>query len=439
MAESDLRRELPAVHEILERLSSALQRFPRELILSEVRRAIEQARREIHDGRRNGVTIESRVGDALAALERNSLRRVINATGVVLHTNLGRAPLGRFAILSGYSNLEYDLAAGRRGKRDVHTSRLLEQLLGAPGIAVNNNAAAIYLALNELAAGGEVIVSRGELIEIGDGFRIPDIMTRSGAALREVGATNRTHVDDYRAAIGERTRLLLRVHPSNFRIQGFTSRPELAELVALGRERGIPVYEDLGSGCVVDLSPFGIHEPLVADSLRAGADLVSFSGDKLLGGPQAGILAGKPEIVTRLRRNPMFRALRLDKMIYQALEVTLRNLLLQRWDAIPTIAMIRQNAEQIRTRAEALLTRLPHLAAQILPGESVIGGGATPEQSIPTSLIAIACRDASAAESRLRAGDPPVVARIENEKLVLDLRTVFREEEEELAIALQAL
>ena len=230
--------------------------------------------------------------------------------------------------MPGYSNLEYDIAAGRRGKRDVHASALLERLLGAAGIAVNNNAAAVFLALHELAAGGEAIVSRGELIEIGDGFRIPDIMAHSGAKLCEVGTTNRTRIDDYRAAINERTRLLMRVHPSNFRISGFTAQPELHELVALGRERGIPVYEDLGSGCLVDLRAFGIREPLVSDSLSAGADLVSFSGDKLLGGPQAGILSGRQDLVARLRRNPMYRALRLDKVVYQILENTLRNLLL---------------------------------------------------------------------------------------------------------------
>jgi L-seryl-tRNA(Ser) seleniumtransferase len=439
VAETDRRRELPAVHEVLERLSPTFDRFPRDLVVAEIRRALNEARREVRTVGQTGPPIEHRVEEALSALERSSLRRVINATGVVLHTNLGRSPLGSITILPGYSNLEYDLAAGRRGKRDVHASRLMEQLLGVPGIAVNNNAAAIYLALNELATGGEVVVSRGELIEIGDGFRIPDIMMRSGAALREVGTTNRTHIDDYRAAIGERTRLLLRVHPSNFRIKGFTSRPELAELVALGRERGIPVYEDLGSGCVVDLRPYGIHEPLVTESLKAGADLVSFSGDKLLGGPQAGLLAGKAEMVTRLRRNPMFRALRLDKMIYQALEITLRNLLLGRWDAIPVMAMIRQSADHIRARAEALVALVPHLQAEILFGESVIGGGATPEQSIPSWLIAIPCPDVSEAERSLRAGVPPVVARIENERLVVDLRTVFPDEEEELVAALRAL
>jgi L-seryl-tRNA(Ser) seleniumtransferase len=437
--ENDKLRDLPAVHEVLERLFPALARFPRALVVAEIRRALDELRAEILGGSATGPPIEARVEKALAALERPSLRRVVNATGVVLHTNLGRAPLGPFHVLPGYSNLEYDLAAGRRGQRDVHAAGLLERLLGAPGIAVNNNAAAIFLALNELAADGEVVVSRGELIEIGDGFRIPDIMARSGASIREVGTTNRTVIADYRAAINERTRLLLRVHPSNFRISGFTARPELRELVALGRERGLPVYEDLGSGCVVDLLAFGIQEPLVSDSLKAGADLVSFSGDKLLGGPQAGILAGKPEIVARLRRNPLFRALRLDKTIYQALANTLRSLLLERWDDVPALALIRRTPADIRARAEALLARVTGLRAEIVPGSSVAGGGATPEQSIPSWLIAIDCADLPEAERRLRAADPPVVARIENEKLILDLRTVFPEEEEDLAAALLSL
>jgi len=436
-------RELPAVHQVLEELSPALARFPRALVVAEIRRVLDEIRSEIRDGeadaRGPGPTAAGRVERALAGIERPSLRPVINATGVVLHTNLGRAPLGPLAPLPGYSNLEYDLSAGRRGKRDAHVSDLLERLMGAPGIVVNNNAAAIFLALNELAAGGEVLVSRGELIEIGDGFRIPEIMARSGAVLCEAGTTNRTRIEDYRDAITSRTRVLLRVHPSNFRITGFTGRPTLAALVALGRERGLPVYEDLGSGCLTDLRPFGIEEPLVADSLAAGADLVSFSRDKLLGGPQAGILVGKPELIARLRRNPLFRALRLDKLIYQALENTLRNLLLERWDAIPALAMIRQPADVIRARAEALLARVPRLRAEIVPGHSLIGGGATPEQSIPTWLIAMEHDDLPGAERRLRAGDPPVVARIENERLILDLRTVFPEEEGQLAAALEIL
>jgi L-seryl-tRNA(Ser) seleniumtransferase len=439
VAGSDKLRELPAVHEVLDRLSPALGRFPRALIVAEIRRALDDMRAEIARGHSSAEDIETRVGKALAAIEEPSLRRVINATGVVLHTNLGRAPLGRVEILPGYSNLEYNLAGGRRGKRDTHTAALLERLLGAPAIAVNNNAAAIFLALHELAAGAEVIVSRGELIEIGDGFRIPDIMARSGAILREAGTTNRTRIEDYRDAINDRTRLLLRVHPSNFRISGFTARPELRELVALGRERNLPVYEDLGSGCIADLSRFGIDEPLVGASLAAGADLVSFSGDKLLGGPQAGILAGKVEIVSRLRRNPLFRALRLDKMIYQVLENTLRHLLLEQWDAIPALAMIRQPASQIRARAEALMAAVPGLRADIVAGDSVIGGGATPEQSIPTWLIQIECADVVATERRLRTGNPPVIARIENERLLLDLRTVFEEEEADVAAALRRL
>jgi L-seryl-tRNA(Ser) seleniumtransferase len=444
VSDSEKLRELPAVHEVAERVIAP--GIPRHLVVAEIRRVLDEARREIRAGAANGITrmaIEARVERALRTLAMPSLRRVINATGVVLHTNLGRAPLGPQTIHPGYSNLEYDIATGLRGKRDVHTGALIERLLGAPGIAVNNNAAAIYLALNELASGHEVVVSRGELIEIGDGFRIPDIMLRSGALLREVGTTNRTSVADYREAITGGTRLLLRVHPSNFRIEGFTARPSLEELVALGRERGIPVYEDLGSGCLVDLRPFGVDEPLVSDSLRAGADLVSFSGDKLLGGPQSGILAGKPEIVARLRRNPMFRALRLDKTIYQALETTLRNVLLERWEQVPALRMIRQSAAEIRERAgrllPSLLAALPGLKAELAPGESVIGGGATPEQSIPTWLIAIECADEGAAQRRLRANDPPVIARVEDKRLLLDLRTVLPEEETELAAALQAL
>jgi L-seryl-tRNA(Ser) seleniumtransferase len=436
MSESRSLRELPAVNEVLERLSPTLARFPRGILVAEIRRALDELRAEIVAGRAAGCGVEERVTRALQALETPSLRHVINATGVVLHTNLGRAPLGALAVLPGYSNLEYDLARGRRGKRDVHLSGLLERLIGAPGIAVNNNAAAIFLALNELAAGGEAVVSRGELIEIGDGFRIPDIMARSGATLREVGTTNRTQIADYAAAINERTRLLLRVHPSNFRITGFTARVELRELVALGRERGVPVYEDLGSGCVVDLRPFGIDEPLVPDSLKSGAALVSFSGDKLLGGPQAGILAGQAETVARLRGNPLFRALRLDKVMYQALENTLRNLLLERWECVPALAMLRQSADQIRVRAERLAARMPGVRAEIVPGNSVIGGGATPEQTIPTWLIAVECADVVQAERRLREGDPPIVARIEDGRLMLDLRTVLPDEEDAVERAL---
>jgi L-seryl-tRNA(Ser) seleniumtransferase len=432
-------RELPAVDQVLAALSHLEGRFPRRLIVEEVRRVLEKMREEIRGGRNGAsVSIEKRVERNLAKLEAPSLRRVINATGVVLHTNLGRAPLAPFEPLFGYSNLEYDLAAGRRGKRDVHASALIERLTGAPGIAVNNNAAAIYLALNELAAGFEVVVSRGELIEIGDGFRIPDIMQRSGAVLREVGTTNRTKIEDYRAAINDRTRLLLRVHPSNFRIEGFTAKPELRELSELAKERGLPLYEDLGSGCVTDLRAFGVEEPLVGDSIRAGANLVSFSGDKLLGGPQAGILAGDAELVARLRRNPMFRALRLDKLIYQALENTLRNLVLERWDRIPALRMISQSGEELRARSERMVGLLDGLRVSAIEGSSVIGGGSTPGQPLPSWLIAIDCDDVVEAEQRCRMSDPAVVARIEDGRLLLDLRTVFANEEDELAAVVRA-
>jgi L-seryl-tRNA(Ser) seleniumtransferase len=436
VADSQKLRDLPSVHEVWERVAPSLARFPRTLVVEQIRRTLEDLRAEILSLQENGLTAEARVELALHSLEKSSLRAVINATGVVLHTNLGRAPLGATAVMPGYSNLEYDLATGRRGKRDVHVSGLLDRLLGVPGIVVNNNAAAIFLALHELASGGEVVVSRGELIEIGDGFRIPDIMARSGAILREVGTTNRTRIDDYRDAINDRTRLLLRVHPSNFRMVGFTARPELRELAALARERGLPLFEDLGSGCIANLSAFGIDEPLVGDSLHGGVDLVCFSGDKLLGGPQAGILAGKPELVARLRRNPLFRALRVDKMIYQVLEKTLRHLLLEQWESIPALAMIRQTPDEIRVRAAALIERVPGIRAEIVAGNSVIGGGATPEQPIPTWLIAIECASVVDAERALRLGDPPIIARIEGERLILDLRTVFRQQEDDLVRAL---
>jgi L-seryl-tRNA(Ser) seleniumtransferase len=438
VSESRKLRELPAVHEVVDQLAPALARYPRELVLAEIRAALDAARTRIHAGDGRALDIPGEVSRALADWERPSQRNVINATGVVLHTNLGRAPVGSHALLMGYSNLEYDLATGRRGKRDSHIAPLLERLLHAPAIAVNNNAAAVFLALHELASGGEAIVSRGELIEIGDGFRIPDIMARSGATLREIGTTNRTHIEDYRNAITDRTRLLMRVHPSNFRMSGFTARPELRELAALGRERGIPVYEDLGSGCLADLRAYGIEEPLVSESLAAGVDLVSFSGDKLLGGPQAGILAGRAELVARLRRNPLFRALRLDKIICQVLETTLREILLQRWDAIPALAMLRQPAEQIRQRSLALLRRMPEVRAEVIAGESVIGGGATPEQSIPTWLIAVECADVVQTEKSLRANESPIVARIADGRLMLDLRTVFTWEEDSLVLALQS-
>ena len=418
----------PSVDAVVRQLGELA--YPRLLVVAQVRRVLDRVRR----GELAAEAIPRAVAQELERLSTPSLRRVINATGVILHTNLGRAPLVRFGPVDGYSNLEYDLAAGARGRRDAHTRPLLEQLLGVPGLAVNNGAAAVFLVLHELAAGGEVIVSRGELIEIGDGFRIPDIMQRSGAILKEVGATNRTSLADYERAINERTRLILRVHPSNFRLSGFTAKPMLAELAALGRQRGIPVYEDLGSGCVTDLKPYGIEEPLVQDSLNAKVDLVSFSADKLLGGPQTGIIAGRADLIERVRRNPIYRAFRCDKLIVSALEATLRLLVLERYDEIPALWMIRRSAAELKARA---MDMGEALEAEVIPGDSVIGGGSTPEQRLPTWLIAIS-GDVCSLERRLRENDPPVLARIERDRLLIDLRTVFPEQEEALRQALLA-
>jgi L-seryl-tRNA(Ser) seleniumtransferase len=423
-------RDLPAVHDLLAALADL--NVPHPLLAAETRAAVAEARQLLLSNPTAQLPdLAALVRERIRALDTPSLRPVINATGVVLHTNLGRAPLPG----SGYSNLEYDLALGRRGKRDTHLAVLFEKLLGAPAIAVNNNAAAVYLALNELAAGGEAIVSRGELIEIGDGFRIPDIMARSGAVLREVGTTNRTRIEDYRAAINDRTKLLMIVHPSNFRIDGFTGTPARAELAALSRETGVPLYEDLGSGCLADLKPYGIDEPRVRECLEAGVPLVSFSGDKLLGGPQAGILAGDAALLGRLRANPMFRALRLDKMIIEALSATLRDTLFERWHRIPAIRMITAAPAAIRRRAEAFVNTLG--VGRVVEGSSVIGGGSTPQQSIATWLVEIELPRVAAIERGLRRQDPPVVARIEDGRLLIDLRTVLPDQEPALAAALE--
>jgi L-seryl-tRNA(Ser) seleniumtransferase len=431
-------RALPSVDDVLHQLDH-LDHLPRPLIVSEIRSVLEERRCALignlpYDATQVWTIVERRLHKLLSP----SLREVINATGVVLHTNLGRAPLDDFRPIGGYSNLEYDLSAGRRGKRDMHTAPLLERLLGRPSILVNNNAAAVYLTLNELAAGYEVIVSRGELIEIGDGFRIPEIMSRSGAILREIGTTNHTKIEDYRNAITDRTRLILRVHRSNFRISGFTARPKLPELTALGREAGLPVYEDLGSGCLVDLSSRGIKEPLVSHSFQAGVDLTSFSCDKLLGGPQSGIVAGNADLVQRIRRNPLYRAFRCDKLAIEAISITLQRLIANDLDAIPTLRMISQPIEAIHLRAERLASRLCPLNVKVVQGESAVGGGSTPEQTLPTWLISLAIDGVSAFEHRLRHAPVPVIARIERDQVLLDLRTVAPRQEDDLVAAVQA-
>jgi L-seryl-tRNA(Ser) seleniumtransferase len=453
-------RQIPSVDELLNRpkIAELTRRAGREFTVEITRRVLadlrERASIEIASLSVNVADIEIQIVTRIEAELAASLRSVINATGVVLHTNLGRAPIGKsaaehlVATATRYSNLEYDLAEGTRGKRDVHTNKLLAELVGAESaIVVNNNAAAVFLTLNTLAKGAEVVVSRGELIEIGDGFRIPDIMTQSGVELREVGTTNRTRIADYERAVNERTRLLLRVHPSNFRIVGFTKRPKLEELVAVGKRLKIPVVEDLGSGCLMDLSNAGIDEPIARASFDAGVDVVTFSGDKLLGGPQAGIIAGKKDVVERIRRNPLFRALRVDKLTIAVLEMTLRAYRQGAWDEIPALRMIRMTAHEIEQRASAFAARLrdalpKDATLEIREGSSVIGGGSTPDQKLPTSLIAIASHrySAVALEERLRrpVNGTPVIARIEEDRLVIDLRTVFVEEEEPLAEALVA-
>lgn len=386
--------------------------------------------------------------DAAARLSRQfqgSLRPVINATGVIIHTNLGRAPLARAAIdrvaatAAGYTNLEYDLAQGARGSRAVHAEALLTALTGAEAaVVVNNNAAATLLMLAALSHGREAIISRGELVEIGGGFRVPDVMAQSGAELREVGTTNRTRVADYSVAIGPRTALILRVHPSNFRIEGFTERPTLAELVDAGRARGIPVVEDIGSGNLDD----GLaDEPSVRGSIAAGVDLVCFSGDKLLGGPQAGILAGRRALVDRLRRHPLMRAFRVDKLTYAALEATLLEYLAGRADeSVPVRRMMALDVEAIEERARALADRLVPMGwrVSLVSGASAVGGGSAPGLALPTVLVALEREGltADAIEARLRALDTPVIARIVDDRVTLDLRTVPPESDGQLAALL---
>lgn len=424
-------RSLPSTDEIIRKFSDA--GLPHAVVRDQARAVLAAWRERVRAGVAcDRADVEAEVEQRLQRLLQPSFRKVINATGIILHTNLGRAPLSNFEAIAGYSNLEYDLATGKRGKRDAHTAALLEALLGKPAIVVNNNAAAVFLVLNELAAGREVLVSRGELIEIGDGFRIPEIMTRSGAILREVGTTNRTRVADYERGIAEDTRLILRVHPSNFHISGFAERPSLAELSELGRHRGILVYEDLGSGCLVNLRGQGVSEPVVRDSFAAGANVVSFSCDKLLGGPQSGIIAGDPELVARIRRNPLYRAFRIDKLIVQALGETLRSLLKQDWEKIPTLRMLFADRESLRARAESIAHRLPELMPRITDAASPIGGGSTPDQALPSFQVRLPVKSAAAFERRLRAAAVPVIARIDHDEIVLDMRTIADEDQDAL-------
>ena len=383
--------------------------------------------------------IEAAAADHLERVFRSSLRRVINATGVVLHTNLGRAPLAVGAIervgevASGYSSLEYDVAAGGRGRRDVHAEGLLCRLTGADAaVVVNNNAAATLIILAALAHGREVVVSRGELVEIGGGFRVPDVMAQSGAALREVGTTNKTRLSDYAAAISDRTALILRVHPSNFRIEGFTERPALDDLVKLGTRLNVPVIEDLGSGHLGTIAdhPLDRSEPSVRASVASGVAICCFSGDKLLGGPQAGIIIGRKALVDVIRRHPLMRAVRVDKLTYAALEATLAEYAAGRGSStIPVQRMLTMSAAAIRARADALAAAINRAAgwnAEVVKGVSAIGGGSAPGVELPTWVVSVIKDSLSAAalEEKLRSGPVPVIARIEQDRVLLDLRTV---------------
>lgn len=383
-----------------------------------------------------------------AALSRPSLRPVINATGVIIHTNLGRAPLSAAAraameaVARGYSNLEFDLAEGARGSRHAHLEELLRRVTGAEaGIAVNNNAGAVLLALSALCAGRDVVISRGQLVEIGGGFRIPDVLRQSGARLVEVGTTNRTYIADYIAACGPDTAAFLRVHASNFRIIGFTEQPELSELCEVAHTRGLLVFDDIGSGALLDTTAFGLApEPTVQGSLQAGADLVLFSGDKLLGGPQAGIVVGRAELVARLRRHPLARALRADKATIAALAATLLHY--ARGEAlreVPVWRMIATPAAELERRAQAWAAALGGVGgvARVVPTRSMVGGGSLPEESLPSYALALAPPDPGRLARLLRVGDPPVVARVERDAVLLDPRTVDPSEDAALLAALR--
>ena len=492
---SELYRELPSVDELLHVPGIALRAAQegQAAVADACRAVLEKLRLEITTGNLDAKELGLALSEMPHAVDKQlrralgySLRPVINATGVILHTNLGRAPLGRPAIehiretAGTYSNLELDLNTGDRGKRDVHVDRLFQRLLaeshvelsstesfdfaqdrpaGEPGptrlgetnaassistIVVNNNAAAVLLALNTLAEGGEVIVSRGELVEIGGSFRIPDVMSKSGAVLREVGTTNRTRIADYERVINEHTRLLLRVHRSNFEITGFTEQPALEDLVALAQKHKLPLMEDLGSGALFELRAVGINnEPGVLDSLRLGVHVVTYSGDKLLGGPQAGLISGREDLVKKMRGNSLFRALRVDKLTYAALEATLLAYVKRDYAVIPALRMIELPKSEVGRRAEVLKSKLTshQLRAELIEGESLIGGGSAPSSRLPTTLLAISCHNISANElaGRLRASDPPVIARVEEGRVLLDLRTVFPEQDDVLGQVLAAV
>lgn len=458
-------QKIPAVDRLLHSpvLGRLLLRHPRSLVLKAVHQVLGEIRGEIKAGfgleDPSGLGVEKvseRIGKKVELLNRPSLRPVINATGIVVHTNLGRSLLAERVIqkfrplAGGYSNLEFDLNRGERGSRYVHVEGILKEITGAEAaMVVNNNAAAVLLTLDTLAKGMEVIVSRGQLVEIGGSFRVPDVMKRSGAKMIEVGTTNKTHPADYEGAVGPDTGLLLRVHQSNFQIVGFTEEVDTPTLVSLGRKHGIPVMEDLGSGCFVDFSKYGLlKEPTAQEVVSQGVDVVTFSGDKMLGGPQAGIILGRKDLIETIRKNQLTRALRIDKLTLLALEETLR--IYRDEEAalreIPTLRMILQPQSSLKVKARRLLRLIgavdpTNFTFGLAAGDSKVGGGALPLLSMPTSLLALSPGKLSAhsIESRLRAYDPPIIARVEKERVLLDVRTIQDKELVTVAQAIQAL
>lgn len=437
---------LPSVDEILKSAPGIqlLQTYPRKFVLQGIREGINQKRREILAGVGADLSSEvlmAEIESIIADLSSYSLKPVINATGVVVHTNLGRSVLSERAlenirrVSESYSNLEYDIQEGRRGKRYVHVKRILREITGAEdALVVNNNAAAVLLCLNTLSKGREVIVSRGELVEIGGSFRMPDVMASSGAILREVGTTNKTHLRDYEQAINERTSLIMKIHRSNFRIVGFTDEVPIDVLVSLGERYHVPVMFDLGSGCLLDLKPYGLHdEPSVQEIVKTGVDLVTFSGDKLLGGPQGGIIVGKKVHIESLQKNPLTRALRIDKLTLAGFEATLMDYLDEgrALASIPTLRMLLQKTTVIRTRAQKIAKRLRKetdaAVVRVMPDSSRAGGGALPEQDLPTFVVAVKANNMSVndLEEKLRKGTPAIITRIKDDALILDARTIF--------------
>ena len=462
----ELLRRIPSVDKIIERddMKALLGKYSRGIVLKAIQTKLENMRKNILNAQepfsdKEPITIDfsdDEIKEVIQSFSNNHLEKVINATGVVLHTNLGRSILPVEAIdnladiAHSYSNLEYDLEEGRRGHRYSHVEELLCEISGAEAaFVVNNNAGAVLLTLNALAEGKEAIVSRGELIEIGGSFRIPDIMKRSGALMVEVGTTNKTHLSDYEKAISDKTGLLLKVHTSNYRIVGFTSEVDLSGLIELGEKHNLPLLNDLGSGSLIDFSLYGIaHEPTVQDVVKTGIDVVTFSGDKLLGGPQAGIILGKRNILDKLIRNPLNRALRIDKLTLIALESTLRLYLDQETviQKIPTLRMITLSLEAIERRVfdfkRKLQENIPdHIKVQIIDDTSQVGGGALPSQELPTKVIAITSRAISVQnlEKRLRENKPPIIARINKDQLRIDLRTVDESEEEYMIASIASL